>query len=233
MPSFFGAPGSAWAREDDHPPRPAAPAAATPTPAQRPLFADDEADRARDRAPAARATPGRGPSPETPAESTSGHGRSRLRDTGSFLGGFVGTGGHDDDRPDPRSTGPGNGPVPSHWGPDESPDEDSAARRAAWGSPGVEEAPGRSWLRLAAAIAGVVVVVLAIVFAVNLGGSGDSADPGADVSPSAEPSSSAPAPQRVTSPRSRTSTPRATRRRRTRTSPPWPSTASPAPPGRP
>jgi hypothetical protein len=85
-----------------------------------------------------------------------------------------------------RSTGAGNGRVPAAWGPDvDEPDDD--------GWQDEDERPGTSWLRLAAVLAAVVVLVLGIVFSFNLGrGSGDrtsASDPGS----SAAASSSAPA----------------------------------------
>jgi hypothetical protein len=55
--------------------------------------------------------------------------------------------------------------IPPAWGPDADTPPPAAGRRRA----DVDEPPGRSWLRLAAALAGVLVLVLAIVFAFNLG----------------------------------------------------------------
>ena len=66
----------------------------------------------------------------------------------------------------PRSTGFGSGTIPPVWGPDV--DEPTGGGRRDDTSY-VEEPPGRSWLRLAYAIAGVLVLVIAIVFAFNLG----------------------------------------------------------------
>jgi hypothetical protein len=55
--------------------------------------------------------------------------------------------------------------IPPAWGPDaDTPPPAGGGHRA-----DVDEPPGRSWLRLAAALAGVLVLVLAIVFAFNLG----------------------------------------------------------------
>ncbi len=65
----------------------------------------------------------------------------------------------------PRSTGFGSGTIPPVWGPDA--DDTSHGGRDDTGY--VEEPPGRSWMRLAFAVAGVLVLVLAIVFAFNLG----------------------------------------------------------------
>jgi hypothetical protein len=66
-----------------------------------------------------------------------------------------------------RSTGAGHGRVPAAWGPDVPEDgEDDDSRHE-------EERPGTSWLKLAAVVAAVLVLVLGIVFAFNLGrGSG-------------------------------------------------------------
>lgn len=73
-----------------------------------------------------------------------------------------------------RSTGPGNGSLPPAWGPD-----DEAPRPTPWapgdyaGDDGGDDrdhrGPGGSWLRLAAGFAGVLVLVLAVVLAFNLG----------------------------------------------------------------
>jgi len=69
----------------------------------------------------------------------------------------------------PRSTGAGNGRVPATWGPDPAQDDDHW-QTGSWD----DEAPGTSWLRLAAVLAGVLVLVVGLVFAFNLGrGSGD------------------------------------------------------------
>ncbi len=101
------------------------------------------------------------------------------------------------DRPEtgrPRSTGAGAGAVPDTWGPDaDTPPPMSRARHAAYD----DEPPGRSWLRLAAALAGVLVLVLAIIFAFNLGRG--SIAPGEEESAAASPSESAEqeAPKRV------------------------------------
>ncbi len=74
-------------------------------------------------------------------------------------------------RPDhdrPRSTGLGSGSLPAVWGPDaDTPPPGRGPRHV--DSAYVEEPPGRSWLRLGMAIAAVLVLVLAIVFAFNLG----------------------------------------------------------------
>jgi Protein kinase domain len=66
-----------------------------------------------------------------------------------------------------RSVGAGNGSVPPVWGPDaDTPPEDDGA------DPGLErrdeDLPGRSWLRLGIALAAVLVLVVAVVFAYNL-----------------------------------------------------------------
>jgi hypothetical protein len=85
-----------------------------------------------------------------------------------------------------RSTGPGTGSLPAVWGPD--------ADRPVDQQPGWDtrdgEPPGRSWLQLAAVIAGCIALVVALVFAFNLGReSGDT--PGSEGSPSASGSSTA------------------------------------------
>lgn len=68
----------------------------------------------------------------------------------------------------PRSTGLGSGSLPAVWGPDaDTPPPGRGPARVE--SPYVEEPPGRSWLRLGMAVAAVLVLVLAIVFAFNLG----------------------------------------------------------------
>ena len=54
--------------------------------------------------------------------------------------------------------------IPPAWGPDADTPPPATSHRAQ-----VDEPPGRSWLRLAAALSGVLVLVLAIVFAFNLG----------------------------------------------------------------
>lgn len=70
----------------------------------------------------------------------------------------------------PRSTGPGNGSLPPAWGPDDD------ARPAPWGTgeyrgdvAGDHRRPGGSWLRLAGGFAAILVLVLAVVLAFNLG----------------------------------------------------------------
>ncbi|MGZ5416946.1 MAG: protein kinase domain-containing protein [Nocardioides sp.] len=84
----------------------------------------------------------------------------------------------------PRSTGAGNGSLPPVWGPDPQPP--TPAREwdtSSWD----DDAPGRSWLRLALAIGGVLLLVVAIIVAFNLGqGTGPEE---ASESPSTEPSS--------------------------------------------
>lgn len=71
--------------------------------------------------------------------------------------------------PPPRSIGAGNGPLPDSWGPDAD-DPPPVEQSGEWGTPSWEsEPPGRNWLRLAGAVAGVLAIVVAIVFAFNLG----------------------------------------------------------------
>ncbi|MEO5710556.1 MAG: protein kinase family protein [Nocardioidaceae bacterium] len=93
-------------------------------------------------------------------------------DTGSFV----------------RNTGTGN--VPAAWGPDPVVPEDDDRHDDD------ERRPGTSWLRLAAVLGAVVVLVLGIVFAFNLGrGSGDdptAAEPSASSSASQAPPASKP-----------------------------------------
>jgi hypothetical protein len=80
-----------------------------------------------------------------------------------------------------RSTGVGNGALPDAWGPDadQPPPVDETGE---WGTNSWDpDAPGRSWLRLAAVIAAVLVVVVAVVLAFDLGrrGSGGPTTPAA------------------------------------------------------
>ncbi len=76
--------------------------------------------------------------------------------------------------------GPRNGSLPPYWGPDAHPaPDDSAADTGSW--PQDESPPGSTWLRLAAVIGGIVMLVLAVVFAFNLGrGSGPLGGGGTD-----------------------------------------------------
>ncbi len=69
------------------------------------------------------------------------------------------------------------GDLPPVWGPDADvpPDDTGDLEAGAWS----EEDAGRSWLRLAVAIGGVVVLVVALVFAFTLGRDGSPADGGA------------------------------------------------------
>ncbi len=88
-----------------------------------------------------------------------------------------------------RSTGHGNGSLPPAWGPDadaEPPDDTTG-----WAGPGRPgDRPGRSWLRLAAILAGVLVLVVGLVVAFNLGRGSDtprSATDGSSAGASPEP----------------------------------------------
>jgi len=81
---------------------------------------------------------------------------SRGADQGDDTGGFL------------RSTGFGGGSMPSSWGPD--PDEDDEPEE--WD----DERPGRRWLTLAAVVAGLVALVIGLVFAFNLGRGGGGAN---------------------------------------------------------
>jgi hypothetical protein len=94
----------------------------------------------------------------------------------------------------PRSTGAGNGSLPPVWGPDADeppPDAPETGEHTGWD----DRDPGRSWLRLAMLLGGVLVLVVAVVIAFNLGqgtGAGEPAD-----TPSSGESASATAPQPV------------------------------------
>lgn len=69
----------------------------------------------------------------------------------------------------PRSIAAGNSPLPDSWGPDAD-DPGPVERGGEWGTTSWDsEPPGRNWLRLAGAVAGVLAIVVAIVFAFNLG----------------------------------------------------------------
>jgi hypothetical protein len=90
----------------------------------------------------------------------------------------------------PRSTGAGNGSLPPVWGPDADtpPPGDPGPQ---WDTSGWDDdAPGRSWMRLAVAIGGVLLLVVAIIVAFNLGQGTGPTDAGQSPSPDA---SSAPA----------------------------------------
>jgi Protein kinase domain len=89
----------------------------------------------------------------------------------------------------PRSTGFGSGTIPKVWGPDV---DDTAGGGHGDRRTYVDEPPGRSWMRLAIAIGGVMVLVLAIVFAFNLGRDSTTPEEEAAAGPSDEPSQAAP-----------------------------------------
>lgn len=89
----------------------------------------------------------------------------------------------------PRSTGFGSGTIPKVWGPDVDETSGGGPREHATY---VDEPPGRSWMRLAIAIGGVMVLVLAIVFAFNLGRDSTTPEEDAAASTSDEPSQVAP-----------------------------------------
>ena len=100
------------------------------------------------------------PLPDAPERPLFAEGSAR-RPTDAWAG--AGTGSF------PRSTGAGNGRVPATWGPDVT-DPDGGDDED-WHEE--DEKPGTSWLRLAAVLASIVILVLGIVFAFNLGrGSG-------------------------------------------------------------
>lgn len=83
----------------------------------------------------------------------------------------------------------GTGSLPPVWGPDAAPDEEDDGR---WRN----RDNSRDWLRLAGALGVVVLLVIAIIFAFNLGrGSGD--DPSAEATDSASESAEPPQPIRV------------------------------------
>jgi serine/threonine protein kinase len=86
----------------------------------------------------------------------------------------------------PRSTGFGSGTIPPVWGPDAA-DETSGGRHRGE-SAYVDEPPGRSWMRLAFAVGGVLVLVLAIIFAFNLGRDSTSPEDEAVTDASGQPS---------------------------------------------
>ena len=97
-----------------------------------------------------------------------------------------------------RSTGPGNGSLPAAWGPDADdgpPDDDSGQ----WGTSSWQDGrSGRSWLKLAGVLAAVLLLVVAVVVAFNLGRGSDT--PAASSSDgSSAPSSAAPKPVRIAS----------------------------------
>jgi hypothetical protein len=151
---------------------------------ERPLFADGR--------PA-------GPAADRDEPDSTGHpGRSGRADSGSFLGGFTGLGGGSGDETaggagrgaSTRSTGAGNGPVPADWGPA---DADESSRGEHWRDWEEGDDTGQSWLKLAAAIAGIVVLVVGIIFAFNLGRGKPSDSSTGSGPPSASASSSAPA----------------------------------------
>ena len=94
-----------------------------------------------------------------------------------------------------RPPGRGAGALPLTWGPDAGsapPREPEPDDRPAGGW--VSDGPGTSWLRLAAVVGTVVLVVAGLVVAFNLGRGSTSAGPGADSSgsPSSPSSSSSP-----------------------------------------
>jgi hypothetical protein len=125
----------------------------------RPLFADEAAHRA----PTGRAALTDEPADETSTGTPTGTHRADRTGAGARRADPAGTGGF------ARSTGAGNGQVPAAWGPDADKDGDDEWDTGSWD----EERPGSSWLRLAAVVAGVLVLVVGLVFAFNLGrGSG-------------------------------------------------------------
>jgi hypothetical protein len=163
LSDYIGDPGSAMALESGPPGRPGATgseptavlgrgAVGDPeaTQAGAPLFLDDDAVGW---APAGReeaGPPHAGDSSRAPAATPT---RAQASDTST---GAFGT----------RSTGAGNGRVPTGWGPDAEqpggPPWDTAEE------PGEEGVPGRSWLRAGVVLATVLVVVVAAAVALTL-----------------------------------------------------------------
>jgi hypothetical protein len=105
---------------------------------------------------------------------------------GTFLGGFTGT---DDRTGSHRRGGRATQAVPYAWGPDADQQDVHDYGDDDWD----ERDNGTNWLKLAAAIAGVVVLVIAIIFAFNLGrgpSSSDQQQTGPSTSASAKPPAS-------------------------------------------
>jgi hypothetical protein len=153
---------------------------------ERPLFAEGPSAAA---AAAARASSKQGNRSDQDTEYHSGHGSDSLSSPGTFLGGFTGT---DDRTGTHRRGGRATEAVPYAWGPDaDAADADDYGGYDSYDGDWDEPDNGTNWLKLAAAIAGVVVLVIAIIFAFNLGrgpSSGDQQQTG----PSASASSKAP-----------------------------------------
>ena len=101
--------------------------------------------------------------------------RLSAEDTGSFTG-------------EQRSTGAGNGRLPSTWGPD--PDTLPPGAPA-------ESVPGRTWLSLAVALGVVLVLVVSVVLAFNLGRGDPGDEDTATQDPSRSASGAAPASARI------------------------------------
>ena len=159
-------PGPGWG---DAPPtvRTPSPPPLLPDPPERPLFADEPTR-------AGAASPSGGAQTSGPTGLTGSWRRSESTDTGPLA----------------RSTGAGNGRVPPTWGPDAEDPPDSDA--AEWQTGSRDSRPGTSWLRLAAVLAGVLLLVVGVVFAFNLGrGSGEDTTAGSSNSPSPSGSASA------------------------------------------
>jgi hypothetical protein len=94
-------------------------------------------------------------------------------------------------RPAATATAARSGELPAVWGPDAAgpPDDTGDYPTGGW----QQEKPGRGWLRLALAIAGLLVLVVAVVLAFNLGRG--STPTGADDAPGQGSDSSSPAQQ--------------------------------------
>jgi hypothetical protein len=98
-----------------------------------------------------------------------------------------------EDRPPapPARPGPRNGSLPAAWGPDPAANE-RGDESEPWAPQGRDQQPGATWLRLAIVIGGVVALVVAVVFAFNLGrGALDEPGATADTSGGSSPRQSA------------------------------------------
>lgn len=188
LSDYVGDPGSAMALEPESPDSPAT-AGAEPTAVLRggvlgdpeatqagaPVFLDEDADGWEPAVVVDEARPLF--ADEQSATPAAGHGRRRQSDTDTSTDTFGA-----------RSTGAGNGRVPTGWGPDaEQPGGPPWDTRDEAGD---EQVPGRSWLRAGVVLATVLVVVVAAAVAVTLShrtkDTGASANgPSASSSPSA------------------------------------------------
>jgi len=77
-----------------------------------------------------------------------------------------------------RSIGAGNGMVPPEWGPDaQAPPDDEPDDQ--WTGSWDADGPGKSWLRVAAIVFGVLMLLFGVIFAFNLGRHPDAGTPSA------------------------------------------------------